>query len=471
MEPDEVIAERYRLQEPLGEGGSATVWLAHDVVLDRTCALKMLISVAGQAHRERLRAEARVLATLDHRHVVRVWDQGQHDGQDFIVMEYLPGGSLADRLTTDGPLVPVQAVDLILQILDALGAAHEAGIVHRDVKPANVLLREADQAALCDFGIARQETLSAGTRTGVALGSVGYMAPEQRIDARRAGPGADLYATACTLFNLVTDDTPVDLYLAPDHSPRWGRLPAPLRPVLRKATQAEPEQRYLSAEEMADALRVVRAALESVPAAERRMPPGAGYVPTAMADPVVSVAAASRERAVAVEDWRRERAGGAAGRQALWVGAAAVIMMTVAGLAAGPVLEDLEARMTASETVPAESVQAAEPEPPPPPGEAMAVRGRWIGNLDGAHPMQLTLSGSGEVLLGEVVLTLGTHRMRSSVRGGWTSAGQELSLKEDGTATLRARPGPSRGILVGELHREADDSTLPFALVWVGAEE
>src|SRR5262245_52415839 len=151
-----VVGERYRLDRELGTGGTATVWLAHDLVLNRPAAVKLLIATdRAEARRERLRTEARALAALDHPHVVRVFGLGEHEERDYIVMEYLERGSLADRLALEGPLAPTEAVDLVLQVLEALQAAHAAGIVHRDVKPGNVLIRADGTAALCDFGIAR----------------------------------------------------------------------------------------------------------------------------------------------------------------------------------------------------------------------------------------------------------------------------------------------------------------------------
>ncbi|MEQ1505296.1 MAG: serine/threonine-protein kinase, partial [Myxococcota bacterium] len=266
-----VVGDRYRLERELGTGGSAAVWLAHDLVLDRTTALKLLLPVdqGGDTRRERLRTEARALAALDHPNVVRVFDLGHHADRDYIVMEYLERGSLADRQVEDGPLAPIDAVDAVIAVLAGLEAAHAAGIVHRDVKPGNVLIRADGTVALCDFGIARTD-LGSATRTGVALGSIGYMAPEQRIDARRVGPAADVYAAACTLYNLLTTDTPVDLYLAPDTSPRWEPVPAPLRPVVRRATRAEPSARFASAAEMAEALHAVRPSLAGLPPARIR---------------------------------------------------------------------------------------------------------------------------------------------------------------------------------------------------------
>ena len=464
MRPDQVVGQRYRLDRELGTGGTATVWLATDVAADRAVAVKLLLPSGGPgatAHRERLRAEARTLSLLDHPHVVRVLDHGEHDGRDFIVMEYVQGGSLADHLAQRGPVAPAVAVALIGQLLDALGAAHAAGIVHRDVKPANVLLRSETQAALCDFGIARSEGANAATATGVALGSAGYMAPEQRIDARRVGPGADLYATACTLFHLVTQQTPVDLYLAPDHSPRWKDVPAPLQPILRRATQADPDARYLSADEMRSALAAVTPALEGLPAAPSSAPSAPHYVPTevpgATATPALSVAAGASGRTVGPADWSRS-GGRPPGRLALWVGVSMVFAITFAGLSLAPVLQRIEAR---SPSAPASEPLDAPLLPPP------DLTGRWVGNLGGRRPMHLVLTGTTDAPEGELTLRLGNHELRSTVTGRWDAGALVLTEAGPRPRVLLADPGRDAGILTGELHGASDEGPLPFALVWV----
>ena len=454
------IEDRYRLDSEVGSGGMATVWLAWDLVRDRACAVKILHLTSGpgaEAHRRRLQAEAAALQALDHPHVVKIWDHGEYDGQDFIAMEYVEGGSLSGRLATDGPLAPRDAVDLMIQVLSALQAAHQAGIVHRDVKPPNILLRSADNVALGDFGIARQAERG-DTQTGMALGSVGYMAPEQRIDARRVGPAADLYAVACTLFNLVTQDTPIDLYLAPDHSPRWADVPAPLLPILRRATQADPEDRYHNAEEMAQALGAVRGALAGVRPVRRGRP--------ASALPTVDVGSESssdvkldvvRPRKVRPEDWRddpRQPAGG----MARWVGLGLILIITAAGLAARPVLADLRERLTNVEGEPEEVVV---PEPAAP-----ELEGTWFGNLDGERQLELTVTGEPEALVAQIKLRLGTHERRSTLQGRWTDA--QLVLEEPGgPMVLRGALGAGPRLLVGELWPQTDEEPLRFAIVWM----
>jgi serine/threonine-protein kinase len=449
----EVVGDRYRLETVLGTGGTATVWLVHDLVLDRTAALKLLLPADSETRRERLRTEARALAALDHPRVVRVFDLGTHEDRDYIVMEYLERGSLADRLRQEGALAPAEAVALTLEVLDALGAAHHAGIVHRDVKPGNVLVRADGTVALCDFGIAR--TAEGGdTHTGVALGSIGFMAPEQRVDARRAGPQADLYATACTLYNLLTNDTPVDLYLAPDRSPRWEAVPPALRPILRRATRSEPSARFQTAEEMAEALRELLPSLGGLEAARPSRTPAVGHAPTRADEP--SLQAERRDRAVDVEDWswaKRDRP--PVGRGALWVGVALTAAAASTFAALGPLRSQL-----VPDPAPIEAKAAPAPAPAP------RLTGRWLGTLDG-HPAELVLRGPGDALEGDLSLRLGSNQLQSKLRGRFDDG--ELALVEtapNNPATYRARLRPNGLVLEGQLVRDGQPA-VPFALVLV----
>ncbi|MEZ4237253.1 MAG: serine/threonine-protein kinase [Myxococcota bacterium] len=469
-----LVGDRYRLDRELGTGGTATVWLARDQRAERAVAVKVVVPVplGGAARRERLRTEARVLASLDHPNVVRVLDLGEHDGRDYIVMEYFERGSLADRLALGGPMPPGEAVDAALQVLAGLGAAHDAGVVHRDVKPGNVLVRDDGTVALCDFGIART-ALGSATETGVALGSIGFMAPEQRLDARRAGPQADLYATACTLFNLVTNDTPVDLYLAPDTSPRWDAVPQGLRGVLRQATRSEPSQRFVSAPAMAEALRAVRPSVEALPALRSRHnhSPLIGYVPTSVPpravdplEPEPSVRAEQRERTVGDDDWRWAHGQRApVGRPAVWIGASVMGLATLVGLTLGPLSAGDHAYR------PAEEVPVEAPVLPtaPPPGAPLAPAGTWQGMFGEAHRATLVLTGPPGALRGDLVMRLGRHELHSKVRGEVRPDGV-LSLSDEtgrpaGT-TYEARPLAGGLVLEGEMVR-GEEPPVPFALV------
>ena len=245
---------RYELDETLGQGGAATVYRATDTLLGVSRAIKIL-TAGGRgrdAMRLRMQAEAKTMAQLGHPNILQIFDVGQEDDVDYVVMS-LAEGSLADMLDAQGPLSPAHALRYTVQILAALAAAHSEGIVHRDVKPHNVLLSADGTALLADFGIALiADDLHRGTRTGVAMGSVAFMPPEQRLDAKSVGPTADIYATGATLYNLITAANPVDLFAVKPHSPRWKGVSPDIVSIIRRATQLEPGDRYLDARTMAE---------------------------------------------------------------------------------------------------------------------------------------------------------------------------------------------------------------------------
>jgi serine/threonine protein kinase len=263
----ETIGGRYRLGERLGHGGMGEVFVAHDLRLDREVALKLLrADLAGQdGMRDRVVAEARLAARLTHPHVVGVLDTGEQDGRPFVVMERLSGRTLRDELA-EGPLPAERVRDVGLQVLRALAAAHELGIVHRDVKPGNILDAGVGTWKVADFGIAKwvhaDETL---TGTGELLGSPSYLAPE-RIDGQQAGPASDLYAVGVLLYEALTGRKPFEgddpLTLAA--AIREGRCEPPtaidpsadpeIATVIERAMRRDPAERYESAEAMASAL-------------------------------------------------------------------------------------------------------------------------------------------------------------------------------------------------------------------------
>lgn len=249
---------RFVLGEPLGSGGTARVFRCFDQHLRVERAIKLL---RGDDHlrrelRPRLHAEARAMAAIRHPNVLGVYDFGAEPDCDWVVMEIAEGGSLDDRLLREGRLAPATVVDLGLQILSGLAAAHAANVVHRDVKPQNVLLDQGGNVRLADFGIALFSADRGGriTQAGVAMGSFAFMPPEQRIDARGVDARADIYATGATLYVLLTGRTPMDLFAADERSSRWTTIPASLATVLVKATRFDPAERFQTAFEMAAAL-------------------------------------------------------------------------------------------------------------------------------------------------------------------------------------------------------------------------
>ena len=212
---ERTVAGRYRLLDRLGSGGMGTVWRAQDVVLGRDVAVKEVTFPPGVSEeerevlRERTRREARAAARLDHPSAVTVYDVAEEDGIPFLVMELVEARTLSEVVRTDGPLSPHRTAEVGLAVLGALEAAHAQGILHRDVKPSNVLLREDGRVVLTDFGIATFTGDSSITSTGLLLGSPSYMAPE-RAKGEQPGPPSDLWALGATLFTAVEGRAPFD---------------------------------------------------------------------------------------------------------------------------------------------------------------------------------------------------------------------------------------------------------------------
>src|SRR5688572_5235398 len=255
----ETIGGRYRLGERIGHGGMGEGFAAPDLRLDREVALKLLRSDLAEQDgmRERVVAEARLAARLTHPHVVGVLDTGEQDGRPFVVMERLSGRTLRDELA-DGPMPAERVRDVGLQVLRALAAAHELGIVHRDVKPGNILDAGVGTWKVADFGIAKwlhaDETL---TGTGELLGSPSYIAPE-RIDGQQAGPASDLYAVGVLLYEALSGRKPFegDDPFALATAIREGRYEPPtaieagvdpqITAVIERAMRRDPGERYES---------------------------------------------------------------------------------------------------------------------------------------------------------------------------------------------------------------------------------
>ncbi|NDZ87255.1 serine/threonine protein kinase, partial [Streptomyces sp. SID10115] len=208
-----VLAGRYRLAESIGRGGMGRVWRAQDEVLHRAVAVKELTAAqyVQEADRAvlftRTQTEARAAARINHPAVVTVHDVLQYDDRPWIVMELVEGRSLADAVKDDGRVEPVEAARIGLWTLKALRAAHAAGVLHRDVKPGNVLLADDRRILLTDFGIAAIEGDSTITRTGEVVGSVDYLAPE-RVSGANPGPASDLWALGATLYTAVEGNSP-----------------------------------------------------------------------------------------------------------------------------------------------------------------------------------------------------------------------------------------------------------------------
>lgn len=265
-----LLAGRYELGSLLGSGGSSHVYRARDRRLERDVAAKVLhVGHNGDRQaRERFLREALLGGRISHPNAVRVLDAGDDDSGLYIIMELVAGEDLAARIARAGPLPERDAVDIVAQVLDVLAAAHRADVVHRDVKPSNILLADDGRARLVDFGIAKPlQDLTAGlTGTGEIIGTAKYLSPEQ-ARGEPAGPATDLYATGAVLFEALsgrppfTADSPIALVLAHrDHAPPPLASLAPgvdpaVAAVVDQALAKDPAERPASAAAMAATLR------------------------------------------------------------------------------------------------------------------------------------------------------------------------------------------------------------------------
>jgi eukaryotic-like serine/threonine-protein kinase len=266
---DQLFAGRYRLERRLGVGGMSTVQLAMDTKLERYVAVKLLAEhlAEDRSFVARFRREALAAARLVHPNVVQVFDFGLDDetGRNFIVMEHVDGQSCAEILRDQGALPPAEAVSILVQACRGLDYAHRNGVVHRDVKPGNLLRSHEGVVKLADFGIAKAAEDSEITKTGSVLGTAAYLSPEQ-ARGERAGPPADLYALGVVSYQLLTGRLPYEAASLTDlarlqeaslpRSPSEVNVDVPpaLGEAVMRALHPLPEGRYESALEMADAL-------------------------------------------------------------------------------------------------------------------------------------------------------------------------------------------------------------------------
>ncbi|NEC91830.1 serine/threonine-protein kinase [Streptomyces sp. SID12501] len=256
-----LIAGRYRLEARLGRGGMGVVWRATDQLLERRVAVKELTPDTSLAtdearlRRERTLREARAVAQLQHPHIIVVHDVVEDDERPYIVMELIDGGSLADRISQRGPVDADEAARIGIALLGALGTAHAAGVLHRDVKPANVLLEDGtDRIVLTDFGIAQVAGATTLTESGSFVGSPEYTAPE-RMSGVRTGPESDLWSLGALLCTALSGESPFRrdslggiLHAVVIDEVRPPAQAAPLLPVVRGLLERDPERRLDAAE-------------------------------------------------------------------------------------------------------------------------------------------------------------------------------------------------------------------------------
>src|SRR4051794_21431560 len=272
-----VLDGRYRVGPRIARGGMATVYEATDLRLDRVCAIKIMHAGLGddEDFADRFVHEARAAARLSHPNVVSVYDQGDDDGTLFLAMEYIPGHTLRDLVRAEAPLSPARALALLDPVLAALAAAHQAGLVHRDVKPENVLLADDGRIKVADFGLARAvsaETQSTAT-SGVLIGTVSYLSPELVLDGR-ADARSDVYAVGVLLYEMLTGRKPHEGGTAiqvaykhvhadvPPPSRQVAGMPPYVDALVARATARDRELRPADARVLLHQVRRVRAALD-----------------------------------------------------------------------------------------------------------------------------------------------------------------------------------------------------------------
>ncbi|MFY9891531.1 MAG: protein kinase, partial [Streptosporangiaceae bacterium] len=267
----QLLDGRYLVESQIARGGMATVYLAQDVRLERTVALKIAHPelARDQGFVARFISEARSVARLSSPNVVAVFDQGSTGDLHYIAMEYVPGPTLRELLAARGRLNPREALDIIERVLAGLAAAHEAGIIHRDVKPENVLLGNGTSVKVADFGLARAAAGVSNTRTGMLIGTAAYLAPEQ-VASNSADQRSDVYAAGVMLFEMLTGvqphtgESPLAVAykhvnaIVPAPSSVAADLPPALDALVALATSRDPELRPSDARHYLRAIAEVR---------------------------------------------------------------------------------------------------------------------------------------------------------------------------------------------------------------------
>jgi hypothetical protein len=288
LTPGTTLGGRYRLDDRIAGGGMGDVWRATDEVLGRTVAVKVLLAALLEepGFAERFRGEARTMATINHPGVVDIYDYGNENGTAFLVMEYIEGDALSRTLSRVGRLTPGRTMALIAQAADALHAAHEKGIVHRDVKPGNLLVRPNGTLVLTDFGIARSAMVGQLTAAGSVLGTASYISPEQ-ASGLGATPLSDVYALGIVAYQCLSGRRPFEgenpLEIAMRHvrdtpPPLPPDIPPPVRQIVETAMAKDPAQRYPSAAALGHIAR--RAASQLAAGTTAAGPTGAPVGPT-----------------------------------------------------------------------------------------------------------------------------------------------------------------------------------------------
>jgi len=356
--PGQVLGDRYRLDDRIAAGGMGEVWRATDTVLGRDVAVKTLH--AGRAEdpgfQTRFRHEARTMAVLHHPGVADVYDYGQSGPDAYIVMARVEGEALNQRIAARGRLTPDETMSIVAQAGRALEAAHQAGIVHRDVKPGNLIIRPDGTVVLVDFGVARSAESVALTGAKEVVGTALYIAPEQ-VSKDKTGPSADVYALGCVAYHCLTGHPPFMAdsaiavamqHLSEEPPPLPAEVPPPVRAVVETAMAKDPSQRFSSAAAMAQAAELASAgaATTAILAATGTGIAGAGFAGAGFAEAGFADAGATTRPAVPIGSGTAvlpafppageisEKSGGGRGRMLLLTGAALVVLGTLAAVLA-----------------------------------------------------------------------------------------------------------------------------------------
>jgi ABC-type branched-subunit amino acid transport system substrate-binding protein/DNA-binding beta-propeller fold protein YncE/predicted Ser/Thr protein kinase len=468
--PGEVFAD-YRIEAVVDRGGMGVVYRATDLRLDRPVALKLVApELAGdERFRSRFLKEPRLAAALDHPNVVPIYEAGEHDGRLFLAMRYVPGKNLKTLLEREGMLDPERALRILAQIADALDAAHRRGLVHRDVKPANVLLDEEGHAYLTDFGITKQVG-SDSTQTGEIVGTLDYLAPEQ-IRSEPVDGRTDVYALGCVLYECLAGTPPFRRKTQMEAI--WAHLQNPppplpghprLDPVLAKALAKERHDRYAKCSELIAAARAALAPDAPVTVAVRRLAPrrrviisaGAAVLAAAVAAGVLALTSGGEpQEAVPVESG--VAAIDAEGRVAAFVDAATAPSNVAVGEGGVWVLSS-ETR-TVSRIDPRTRKVASTIEMEGIPSDiAVGAGSVWVGTVGGRTDVNTTGSISKiDPATGKVVRTV---RLPSK-GSGWASVGYPgIAIGEGAVWAVNPKESISRieprsGRVTGEVKVEA----------------
>ncbi len=300
METPIILDQRYRLTERIGEGGMAEVYRGTDLRLGREVAVKILRPqyASDQKFLERFLQEARAMASFSHPNIVNVYDVGREGRRYYIVMEYVPGTDLRHLIRQQAPLSVQQALEIARQIAAGVGAAHRKGIVHRDIKPGNVLITPSGEAKVADFGIARAMTDTQHlTEPGVVWGTTAYLSPEQ-IRGEPATPASDVYAIGVVLFEMLTGRTPfqgedrVAIALQHLHEPPPKlnalnpRVPPSVERLVERMLSKDPAERFANADDVANVIfHLLHASSEATAAIPVTRPPVATPPPVSTPPP------------------------------------------------------------------------------------------------------------------------------------------------------------------------------------------